>query len=366
MSKKVLVYGMTNNPGGIETYLINMALKMKKVGIQFDFLCDFPDIVYMDKILENESEVYFIPPKGKKLFGHWKEIWKVLNKHPEYEHVYFNILDAGAAFSMLIPWLMRRNIIVHSHNGATDKVKLHKICRPFLNFFADKYVSCSKLAAEFMFGNRLVSKQNILIIPNAIDGNRYEYDKDVRDEYREKLNLRNKYVVCHVGRMSNQKNPLRIIDIFQEVWEKEKNAVLLYIGTGEMADDVINYVDKKTCKNNIRFLGTRKDVAELMKASDVFLLPSLYEGLPIVAVEAQTSGLPVIVSTAVTKEVDLTGNVVFVDLKNTNEYWAETVLKCKNIERRSYRKEIAQAGYDNNDSTVGIKRLRRCFRGKYE
>ena len=357
MVKRVLVYGMTDNPGGIETYLMYMLQKMKEKDIQFDFVTDFPEIAYKDEIENFGSKVFYIPPKGKKLISHWRALWRILKTNPQYKSVYFNILDAGAAFTILIPWILKRKIIVHSHNGATDKKTLHTICRPFLNLMADNYAACSKLAAKYMFGEKTALRKDILIIPNAIDVAKYDFNPEVRKVYREKLELNDEFVLCHVGRITNQKNPYRLIDIFEEIYKEDKNTILLYVGTGELKNEVVSYAKKKKCAGNIRFLGVRNDIAEIMQASDVFFLPSLYEGLPIVAIEAQASGLPVVLSTAITEEVDISGNVYFVDLESDNDTWAKRIFACRVFERTTTKQKIIDAGYDKNTFSSNMNRF---------
>lgn len=344
--KHILVYGMSDNPGGIETYLLGMSRRMKKYGLQFDFISDFPGLAYDSELRAEGASVYFIPAKGKKLLSHWKGFAKVLREHPEYDTVYFNILDAGAAFSMLIPWLMRRKIVVHSHNGSTDKVMLHRVCRPFLKIMADRRMACSELAADYMFGRQENGKRKALVIPNAIDAARYDYNEAIRNEYRRKLEVEDQFVVCHIGRISEQKNPYRLLDIFAALCRKEENAVLLYAGNGELREQVMDYAQKLPCADRIRFLGVRSDIAEILQASDVFLLPSLYEGLPIVAIEAQAAGLPLVLSTAISRETDITGNVRFLDLRRSDENWADELLRCRNWKRESCREKIGDAGYD--------------------
>ena len=236
--KRILVYGMTNNPGGIESYLLGMTSKIKKYGIQFDFVSDFDSMAYADELRRNGSRLYFIPAKGKKLPQHLGAMRKLLRDHPEYQTVYFNILDAGAAFTASVPWLMGRRIVVHSHNGSTEKVRLHRMCRPFLNRMADERAACSELAAEYMFGKRQQSRKPAVIIPNAIRADRYYFNENTRTEYRGKLGLDDRFVICHVGRMAEQKNPFRLIDIFGELYRLEPKAELLYIGTGELEEQV--------------------------------------------------------------------------------------------------------------------------------
>ena len=359
--KRILVYGMSNNPGGIESYLLGMTSKIKKYGIQFDFVSDFDSMAYADELRQNGSKLYFIPAKGKKLLRHLGAMRKLLKDHPEYQTVYFNILDAGAAFTMAVPRLMGRRCIVHSHNGSTGKIWLHRICRPFLNRMADERAACSNLAAEYMFGKRLQNRKPAVIIPNAIHADRYYFNENIRKEYRVKLGLEDRFVICHVGRMTEQKNSFRLIDIFDSLCEAEPKAELLYVGTGELEEQVTAYAKKKKYADKIRFLGIRSDVAELMQASDVFLLPSLYEGLPIVAVEAQAAGLPVVLSSNITDETDITGNLKFVNLKDSDCMWVRTILEYKNFKREDCRILIQIAGYDL-ESSENEKKLVECFK----
>lgn len=358
--KRILVYGMSDNPGGVESYLLGMSERMKKYGIQFDFISDFPGIAYEKELKENGASVYYIPPKGKKLIRHWAGFAEILRRHKEYDSVYFNVLDAGAVFSALIPWLFRKKIIVHSHNGNTDKVWLHRLCKPVINKIANRKMACSELAAVYMFGKKEADKKKIMIVPNAIDAGRYDFNEEIRKEYREKLEISDKLAICHIGRMSAQKNPLRILQIFSSVYRKDNNAVLLYVGAGEMKEQVKAYAGQLECAGNIRFLGVRSDVSEILQASDVFLLPSLYEGLPIVAVEAQAAGLPVIISAAVTRETDVTGNVRFIDLRRSNDDWAAELLRSRKFTRKSMRDRIISAGYDMNNPLYD-KEIAGCF-----
>ena len=361
--KRILVYGMTNNPGGIESYLLDMTSKIKKYGIQLDFVSDFGSMAYADELRRNGARLYFIPAKGKKLLRHLGAMRKLLKDHPEYQTVYFNILDAGAAFTAAVPWLMGRKIVVHSHNGSTEKVHLHKMCRPFLNLMTDQRVACSKLAARYMFGKRSLKTGKTFIVPNAINVDKYEFNKKVRDDYRNRLGVQDSYVVCHVGRMTEQKNPFRLIDIFSALYDKKKNAVLIYVGTGELQEKVTAYIQQKKCADNIRLMGIRTDVAQIMQASDVFLLPSLYEGLPIVAIEAQAAGLPCVLSENITREVNITGNVQFLSLDSSNTIWAEEIFKYEGTERISCREKIREAGYDSQTTTENFKKLVECFGG---
>ncbi|MCB5712147.1 glycosyltransferase family 1 protein [Lactonifactor longoviformis] len=357
--KRILVYGMTNNPGGIETYLMNILRSLDKDRITFDFVTDFPEIVYKEEILSYNSKVFYIPPKGKKLFKHWTKLWRILREHPEYRIVYFNILDAGAAVTMLIPWMLKRRIIVHSHNGSTDKLRLHNYCRPLLNLFADKFVACSQLAASFMFGDN--KKDEVLIVPNAIDIEQYKFNQHKRIRTRNLLNISGQFVVCHIGRISEQKNPYGLLKIFKEVLVRKPDSLLLYIGSGELEKEIHEYAVNIGIKDKIYFMGKRKDIPELLCASDVFLLPSFYEGLPIVGIEAQASALPCILSDTISKEIDITGDVIFCSLNKSPGEWANVILNCQNAKRISNINKLQERGYSLKEHSETYYKLLQFF-----
>ncbi len=357
---RILVYGMTDNLGGIETYLMNQLASLDRTKAVFDFVVDFPTMAYSEKATDLGSKIHFIPAKSKGVFSQWKAFYKVLKLHPEYKKIYFNILDAGAAVTMLIPWIMGREIIAHSHNGSTDKLKLHKICRPFLKFFTSKRYACSNIAAEYMFGKR----HNALIIPNAIDTDKYDFNKNVRDSKRKELGIENKFVICHIGRLSLQKNPKGLIEIFDKLVEKDLSATLLSIGSGEMDNEIFEFAKSKKCYEFIRFLGKRNDVPQILQAADVFVLPSFYEGLPLVAIEAQAAALPCLVSENISKEVALTKNIKFLSIENNTENWVNEILKLKDFVRISTKDEIINLGYDINHPSKSQYELMRYFEEK--
>ena len=349
--KRILVYGMTDNRGGIERYLVNLAYRLKDK-IAFDYITDFPDIAHREELEEQGSKIFFIPAKSKGVFAHLKAFYKVLKEHKEYSLVYFNILDAGAAVTQVVPFILGRKIVTHSHNGDTDKKALHKFCKPFLKLFTKSRVACSLLAAKYMFD----SQKNVLIVPNAIDTARFAFDNEKREQKRKELGIEDKKVICHIGRLSNQKNPLRLLQIFKTVIEKDSNFVLLSVGAGEMQDEVRAYSKVIGVDKNVLFLGMRTDIEELLFASDIFFLPSLYEGLPIVALEAQASGLPLILSDRITKEIDICGTAEFISLDESNDVFAQSILSAAG-NRYNCTEKLVAAGYDINQTKENDEKI---------
>ena len=209
-----------------------------------------------------------------------------------------------------------------------------------------------------MFGNA----EKALIIPNAIDAAKFSFTPELRDKKRKELGIGDELAVCHIGRLAPQKNPIRMLDIFKAVSEKKPNAVLISVGAGEMEQEVFRHAEDIGISGNVMFLGARHDISEILQAADVFLLPSQYEGLGIVVLEAQAAGLGCVVSSEVPHEVNITGNVTFVSLEENNEFWAEKLLlSANNIPRKNVLSQIIESGYDINHCRAKDLELLKMF-----
>lgn len=342
--ERVLVYGMTDNLGGIETYIMMVYRRMDKTRMIFDFVTDFPEMTFADEVTEAGSRIYYIPAKGKDLRGHLREMNRLLKEHPEYKTVYFNIVDAGAAAAMSAAWRQKRRVIVHAHNSSSRNQMLQTVCRPLLGIFADGWIACSRAAAEFMFGERLAGRAKI--IPNLIDAKRFAYDPTLRSRTRQKLGLLDgDFAVIHVGRLDREKNPKELLEIFRGIRVREPRARLISVGSGPMEREVHQYAGQLGIDESVEFLGRQEDIVPYLQAADVFVLPSLYEGFGIVAVEAQAAGLPCVLSTGVPKDVKITEDVDYLPLQE-HERWTETVLKYRGHSRTCTTEQIISAGYD--------------------
>lgn len=160
------------------------------------------------------------------------------------------------------------------------------------------------------------------------------------------MGLENKYVIGTVGRLQPAKNPEYIIDIINECVKIDKECVLVHIGDGNLKDKINNKVEKLHLEDNVKMLGARTDISELMNAMDAFILPSLHEGFPIVLVEAQATGLRCYVADNITRDCNITGNVKYLPIDVTPEVWAETISQDKDIERRDMSDIVRKKGYD--------------------
>ena len=344
--EKILVYGMTDNAGGMESYVMTMYRNISKDVIQFDFVTDWQTMAYEDEVKKNGSAVYHIPKKSESLFGQFKAFSKILRKHKEYKKVYFNIMNAGAFLNMLAPILYGRNIIVHSHNDFDEKVRLHKTFKGVMNFFADIKLACSYGAAKHMFTKWDIKKENYTIINNAIEVERFIFDNDKRQEKRAELGIENKFAVLHVGRIVNQKNPIFIIDTFSELLKIKPDSVLLYVGAGDMEKQVKARAEELGISASIQFLGERKDIPELLFAADVFLFPSIFEGFGIAAIEAQAADLMCFVSDRLPKCVKTTEKICFLDVEQSASIWAKEIAEYQVKERTNRADDITRSGYN--------------------
>lgn len=319
--------------GGVEAVIMNYYCNIDKNKIQFDFVVHSnADEDYINEVLAMGAKVYKVTPYNKNILKFMHEIYNII-KSNQYQIVHSN-MNALSGFALLPACLAGAKVrILHNHTTDSKEEKLRslikRILRPFAKLFANHYWACSKLAAEWMYGKNAVINAKVTIINNAIDLEKFKFNNEKREILRKELDLEKCFVIGHVGRFMKQKNHEFLIDIFNEVLKQKENARLLLIGDGKLKPQIEEKVEKLGIKNAVMFLGNRNDVADLYNAMDVFVLPSLYEGLPVVGIEAQANGLPFICSDKVTEEIILTENIKLLSLKNKPQTWCEEILKTK-------------------------------------
>lgn len=239
-------------------------------------------------------------------------------------------------------------IIVHSHNSNALHPFLHLIFRKILNSMNIERFACSHLAAEWMFGNK---GDKAYIVKNGIMVNDYIFDNKKRDRLRCQLGFEEKQlIVGHIGRFNYQKNHMFLLSIFKNIYLQDCQAKLVLVGCGELENSIKQRIKELGLEHAVILLGIRNDISDLLCAFDVFLFPSLFEGLSVVLVEAQTTGLPCIISDTNSKEVKLTDNVHMLSLKDSVEKWAYTVFKYRNIQRCNNADIMRKQGYDIKDT----------------
>ncbi len=256
--------------------------------------------------------------------------------------------------------------IIHCHNSQNMdsflRGLLHRFNKPFISKYATDFWSCSNEASSWFYSKKIIDSDKYLLVHNAIDTDKFRFNKTVRDEYKKQLGLENKLVIGNIGRFHFQKNHPFIIKVFNEIYKQNKDSELLLIGTGPDEDAIKQTVKELDLENCVRFLGARDDVPNLMQVMDVFLFPSVFEGLPVVLVEAQTAGLKIYTSKGkITDEVILDKeNVKFISLEDGEIEWSKQILE-ENVNpgnRLERYKLVQDAGYDIK---IEAKKLEEIF-----
>lgn len=336
--------------GGVEAVIMNYYRNIDHDKIQFDFICDedSTNIPY-DEIEKLGGKVILISPY-QKIFSYQKELKKVL-KDGNYKIVHSNIntlsvFPLRAAKKVGVP--VR---IAHSHSTTNKKEwkknLLKLILRPFSKVYATDYICCSELAGRWLFGNKTYDSGRVFLLNNAIDIEKYTYNEKIRKEKRKELGINSStLVIGHIGRFVAQKNHTFLIDIFNEIHKKNSDSKLLLAGQGPLVNDIKEKVNKLNLNDSVTFLGQRSDSNELYQAFDIFLLPSLYEGLPVVGVEAQAAGLLCYLSSDMTKETKVLNSTTIMSLSDTSEEWAQSILSgSSEYKRINTKKEISKNGF---------------------
>lgn len=336
--------------GGVESVVTNYYRHIDRTKIQFDFICDkdSTNIPY-DEIEQLGGRVILVPPY-QKVFEYQKELIKIF-KDNNYKivHSHINTLSVfplRAAKKAGVP--IR---IAHSHS-TTNKKEWNKnlvkqVLRPFSKVYATDYMCCSELAGRWLFGNKEYDKGNVYLLNNAIDLDKFKYDEQLRNKKRKELNIKDDtLVIGHVGRFVEQKNHRFLIDIFNEVHKQKENSILLLVGQGPLMEEMKEKVKTLGIEDSVKFLGQRNDVNELYNAMDLFLFPSLYEGLGMVVVEAQVSGLPCVVSTKIPEIAKVINNVSFLKLGCSVNIWCDEIIKMIGRKCLTNIKILVKKGYD--------------------
>lgn len=336
--------------GGVEAVIMNYYRNIDRDKVQFDFICDndSTNIPY-EEIKALGGNIILVPPYQHILKYH-KELKKILKKgNYKIVHSHINTLSVFSLFAAKCAKVPIRIAHSHSTTNKLEKKKniLKQFLRPFSKMFATNYMCCSELSGRWLFGNNTYNKGKVYLLNNAIDLNKFTYNEEIRKIKRKELNLEEQIVIGHIGRFVAQKNHTFLIDIFNEIHKEEKKAVLLLAGQGPLIEEIKEKVNGLGLGDFVRFLGQRNDANELYQAFDVFLLPSLYEGLPVVGVEAQASGLLCVLSNDMTRETKVLNSTIFMPLSSKAKTWADLLLRSlQDYKRNDTKEEISSNGFN--------------------
>ena len=362
---RVLYYNTYLSYGGTNVYMVNLVENIGKDKLDFDVLVKTRQDsakTLEDKLIKSGAQIHYLSEKDSSTIGLVvnASLFYIKNVN-KYDVMHINATrQSFGIISFLASQLGNINkVILHSHMGGNDNKStfVDKIGLVLIKCFSTNFVACSDKAGEFMFGKKLAESGKVLILNNSIDLNKFSYNLKIREEYRKEYKLLNDFVLLNVGRFAPQKNQLRLIEVFKKVVEKENNAKLLIIGEGDLKDEITKKIEDLNLKDKIILLGARDDVNKFMQASDVFIMTSTHEGLPIVAVEAESSGLPLVLASTISKQTDITGNCVFVPLEENDEVWANKIISLKTFPRKDVSQKIIEKKFDNVSAVKVVENL---------
>lgn len=370
--RKILVIGQSDNPGGVEA-VIKRYYETVKQDVQMDLMV-FADKCYDETYYrKNNCNIFFIKSaQFREPLKYKKEVENFFRENKNvYSAIWFNCCDlanCGYIMKQAKKYEIKKRII-HAHNNQlmqTGKRRyfyllMHEFWKYNIDRYATDFWACSMLAGEFFYKKSILKNDRFKIINNAIEVPKYHRNSEIRKRVREQLNISDDCIVVgHVGRFQFQKNHELLVNIYNNFHKKHCNSKLLLVGQGVEADNIKNKVKTLGLENDVIFMGARDDVHEIFQAMDVFVLPSRFEGLGIVLIEAQAAGLPCVTTrNKVPEIVNITGNVDFVDLDAPVEQWVESLENQLNrkIDYSQIDTKIAEAGYDMTTAGEEFKRF---------
>lgn len=345
------------NQGGTENFIMNLYRNINRNKIQFDFLVNREGI-FDEEIKSLGGRIYYIPALQKVgQLKYTKYLDDFYKEHKEYTIVHSHINQVSG---LILERANKANIpirIAHSHNNKYGKnifIKLYKsYLATKLKDYANYKFACSNEAGKFLFGNN----SDFKVFNNFIDTKKFIYNEDIRNKVRKKFNINNDcFVIGFVGRLCYQKNPLFLLKIFTEYKKLDNNSKLMIIGTGNLKNKILTYIKNNNLSDSVILLENRNDINELLQAMDYFLLPSRYEGLGIVLIEAQSSGLRCLTSKdVVPKDVKITDLLSFYSLKNSPLNWAKYIYKNKKYIRKDMTEIMLKSGFDVKENIKKIE-----------
>lgn len=326
---------------GVEAVVMNYYRHIHKEQLQFDFItCSPTPERYDEEIEQLGGRIFRLPSRSRRPLEYMRALYRVIREN-NYQIVHIHQNSASMVMDGIVARLCGVPVVIgHSHNTRCNVLWQHYLFRPFVNLIFKHRWACTPEAGKWVFGNREVK-----ILRNGIDANLFRFNKEIRTSIRKKLGLTDELLIGFVGRLHYQKNPYRLLEILADVRKTQGNAHLLIVGDGEEREGMIQTCRELNILPFVRFVGQVTNVHEMMMAMDVFLFPSLFEGLGLVAIEAQATDLPCVVSENVPAP-NLTGKLSVCRLEEENEVWVKAILKQDLSKRSDSSLQIREGGYD--------------------
>lgn len=352
--------------GGIETMLMNLYRRIDRDQVQFDFLAHYGrEAAYNEEIRALGGRIYEMPAlKDEKhvyywrLFSYVRTLHKFFREHPEYQVIHGHMTNTAAIY---MPIAQKHGVtcrISHSHNtraksgllGAATDLLQKPICKCATDFFA-----CSEGAKHWFYPEALVRSGQVRVLANAVDAQQYRFDPEQRRRVRRMLHLEGKLAVVCVARFRPEKNQGFLLDVLRELCRLREEVVLIFAGEGPCEEAVKAKAKSSGLEAHTRFLGMRGDIPDVLSASDVFVLPSLWEGLPVTVIEAQANGLHCVVTEGLTEEMNALGMVEYVSLQKSPQVWAKALLRAASYPRQDTYAAMKASGYDINTTAPWLQ-----------
>lgn len=344
--KRILIgYLIDGTHSGIDKYLLNVIAQIRGEDVKIDCLTNKIDLSLQERLNDQGVGLLEIPSLKHPLrqLRRMREIIRA----GQYDVAYFNISEAFNCIGILAAHKEKVPCVAaHSHSSGIDernaaKYKIRSVCHNFMkkrvmSRCVTDYYACSKKAGEWLFTEKTIRSDRFHVINNAVDVDKFGFQKELREKKRRELGLEDRFVVGQIGFIGFQKNPEFVVEIAKELKELCPSAVVLMIGDGAEREQIEALVTQYQLQDTLRLLGIRPDVNELLQAMDFFLLPSRFEGLPIVAIEAQISGLKVLISDSISEETALSDRCMFYSLRQTARSWAKKLLEERDYDRESW------------------------------
>ena len=327
---------------GVEAVVMNYYRNIDRSNVQFDFItCSDKQERYDDEIQQMGGRIHRLPSRSRHPLAYMVALRHVI-KENRYKIVHIHQNSASMVMDGIVSKMCGVPVVIgHSHNTRCNVMWQHYLFKPFVNHVLTHRFACSEAAGKWIFGNR----KDVVLVNNAIDSQKYHFNNELRDRKRSELGLQEKFVVGFVGRLHEQKNPFRLLEIFKNLLDAKGNCQLILIGGGDLESSLKQECIAQGISEKVSFLGVRTDVSELMMAMDIFLMPSLFEGMPVVVIEAQATGLPCVISDKVPAP-NLTGRVKVVQLADENKKWTNVLLSYDDFQRVKATDMIIKGNYD--------------------
>ena len=366
----VLMFGLTPVMGGVETFIYNVVAHSDLERVHFEFLVTGDERpVYADELesLCGAGCIHHVPEIRTSGMKGYREVSRFFREHGgRYDWMHLNTCTAAKVL-YCYPFSKRYGfkVLAHSHNGSGYKALFNSVCRPVLRHTSNRFAACSDVAAEWLFGSSAATRT--MIVKNGVDVDRFAFSETHRKAIRREFGIPdNAFVVGHVGRFAEQKNHKFLIETFHELCSIDPESVLLLVGTGDLEVQSKELANKLGVDGNVVFAGLRGDTHRFYSAMDVFAMPSLYEGLPVVGAEACSAGLKCLYSTNVSRQVDLIGTAEFLPLEEGAQRWAQRLAELKGDAadfnaRAQAGAAVKAAGYD---ISVVAKKLNALYCGE--